>query len=239
MPKQNYVSIVAGFRAGGEEYKLGDPVPVAKIPGGRNLVEHNYVALDNSDEGIQATTRAEAMASASEARRELTPREEHEQTLRKLEEEAAPARMGKYDKPKSNIPNIPKGGPDIISEQERRILADLHKDAPKPQGKPRPDVDNTEVLTAEEDAAKLHELETAALEARIGERGDPNLATPGSAPPTESDVSEADIDATDEARDKAGELGVDLATVTGTGKDGRIKVVDVEKAAIDEDSEES
>ena len=47
------------------------------------------------------------------------------------------------------------------------------------------------------------------------------------------DVEDAagEVKATDAARRKAEELGVDLAVVEGTGADGRITVGDVEKAA--------
>lgn len=41
----------------------------------------------------------------------------------------------------------------------------------------------------------------------------------------------ADVDATDAARDLAAELGIDLWTVTGTLKNGRIGVDDVRSAA--------
>ena len=40
-----------------------------------------------------------------------------------------------------------------------------------------------------------------------------------------------DIETTGAAAERADELGVDLSTVTGTGKDGRITKADVEKAA--------
>jgi pyruvate/2-oxoglutarate dehydrogenase complex dihydrolipoamide acyltransferase (E2) component len=40
-----------------------------------------------------------------------------------------------------------------------------------------------------------------------------------------------DIETTGAAAELANELGVDLSTVTGTGKDGRITKGDVEKAA--------
>lgn len=46
-----------------------------------------------------------------------------------------------------------------------------------------------------------------------------------------SAASLAEPDATDAAKEKAEELGVDLATVDGTGKDGRVTVNDVEAAA--------
>ena len=39
-----------------------------------------------------------------------------------------------------------------------------------------------------------------------------------------------DIETTGAAAERAAELGVDLSTVTGTGKDGRITKADVEKA---------
>jgi 2-oxoacid dehydrogenase-like protein with E3 subunit-binding domain len=40
-----------------------------------------------------------------------------------------------------------------------------------------------------------------------------------------------DIETTGAAAERAAELGVDLSTVTGTGKDGRITKSDVEAAA--------
>jgi pyruvate/2-oxoglutarate dehydrogenase complex dihydrolipoamide acyltransferase (E2) component len=40
-----------------------------------------------------------------------------------------------------------------------------------------------------------------------------------------------DVDATGGAAERAAELGVDIATVTGTGKDGRVTKADVEAAA--------
>jgi pyruvate/2-oxoglutarate dehydrogenase complex dihydrolipoamide acyltransferase (E2) component len=40
-----------------------------------------------------------------------------------------------------------------------------------------------------------------------------------------------DIDTTGAAAELAAELGVDLATIEGTGKDGRVTKADVEKAA--------
>jgi pyruvate/2-oxoglutarate dehydrogenase complex dihydrolipoamide acyltransferase (E2) component len=45
------------------------------------------------------------------------------------------------------------------------------------------------------------------------------------------------VDATDAARNKAWELGVDISSVQGTGKDGRITVDDVEAAAPEEPAE--
>lgn len=43
--------------------------------------------------------------------------------------------------------------------------------------------------------------------------------------------AEAEPEATDAAERKAEELGVDLSSVEGTGKDGRVTVGDVERAA--------
>src|SRR5215207_1189465 len=47
----------------------------------------------------------------------------------------------------------------------------------------------------------------------------------------EEDTGATDVEATDAARRKAGELDVDLSSVEGTGQGGRITVGDVEKAA--------
>ncbi|HZF58402.1 MAG TPA: E3 binding domain-containing protein, partial [Rubrobacter sp.] len=47
----------------------------------------------------------------------------------------------------------------------------------------------------------------------------------------EATDEEGKVHATDAAERKAGELGVDLSTVEGTGQGGRITVGDVEKAA--------
>lgn len=46
------------------------------------------------------------------------------------------------------------------------------------------------------------------------------------------------IDATDAAQELAGELGIDLATISGTGAGGRIVVGDVRTHAFAEDEEE-
>lgn len=48
--------------------------------------------------------------------------------------------------------------------------------------------------------------------------------------------AEADPEATDEAVKKAAELGVDLSTVAGSGKNGHILVGDVEKAHEDQEA---
>jgi pyruvate/2-oxoglutarate dehydrogenase complex dihydrolipoamide acyltransferase (E2) component len=45
------------------------------------------------------------------------------------------------------------------------------------------------------------------------------------------DEDTGEVDATDAARRKAGELGVNLSRVRGTGSNGRILVKDVERAA--------
>ena len=45
------------------------------------------------------------------------------------------------------------------------------------------------------------------------------------------DETEGKVEATEAAERKAQELGVDLSTVEGTGKEGRITVGDVDKAA--------
>jgi large subunit ribosomal protein L20 len=50
----------------------------------------------------------------------------------------------------------------------------------------------------------------------------------------DSPTRDAEVEATEAAERKAEELGVDLATVEGTGKDGRITVGDVENAAKEE-----
>jgi pyruvate/2-oxoglutarate dehydrogenase complex dihydrolipoamide acyltransferase (E2) component len=42
------------------------------------------------------------------------------------------------------------------------------------------------------------------------------------------------VKATESAKRKAGDLGVDLADIEGTGSRGRITVEDVEKAAVKE-----
>jgi large subunit ribosomal protein L20 len=47
----------------------------------------------------------------------------------------------------------------------------------------------------------------------------------------EAAEEEGKVHATEAAERKAQELGVDLSTVEGTGKDGRITVGDVDKAA--------
>lgn len=52
--------------------------------------------------------------------------------------------------------------------------------------------------------------------------------------PEAAGVTPNDVKATDAAEERAGELGVDLSTVDGTGADGNILVEDVEKAAEDQ-----
>lgn len=66
----------------------------------------------------------------------------------------------------------------------------------------------------------------------------PAEVEPSEPEPVEAEVSEAqpdaeasDVEATDAAERKAEELDVDLASVEGTGSEGRIVVGDVEKAA--------
>jgi large subunit ribosomal protein L20 len=54
-------------------------------------------------------------------------------------------------------------------------------------------------------------------------------------PVVESETSDAEVEATDAAARKAQELEVDLSSVEGTGKGGRITVGDVEKAARSEE----
>ena len=66
----------------------------------------------------------------------------------------------------------------------------------------------------------------------------PNIVAPTSADGEDAGVEEeeASLDVTDEARDKADELGVEISTVTGSGKDGRILVSDVERAATEQEA---
>jgi hypothetical protein len=52
------------------------------------------------------------------------------------------------------------------------------------------------------------------------------------------DVGEIRIEATDAAFELAGELGIDLETVSGTGADGRIVLADVRAHAFAVDEEE-
>lgn len=56
-----------------------------------------------------------------------------------------------------------------------------------------------------------------------------------SSSPPESD--EREVDATSSARVRAGELDVDLATVEGTGRDGRVTAGDVERVAAELDAQ--
>lgn len=57
------------------------------------------------------------------------------------------------------------------------------------------------------------------------------LSDPREVDDSESAESADEVDATDGAREAASELGVDLSSVSGSGKDGRITKADVEKAA--------
>lgn len=65
---------------------------------------------------------------------------------------------------------------------------------------------------------------------------DAKIALAGIADIVVSGRSLAEPDATDAAALKADELGVDLTTVKGTGKDGRVTVTDVEAAAETSDA---
>jgi large subunit ribosomal protein L21 len=71
-------------------------------------------------------------------------------------------------------------------------------------------------------------VETVAAEAKPVE-----VATeqPAEAPvEAEAPVAEKEIDATDSARELAAEAGIDLSTIDGTGKEGRILKSDIQKA---------
>ena len=262
-PVQNYVCTrTGGFRAAGEDYSLGEPVPVADIPNGQNLVKWKMVALDNSPEGIKATQRAEAREAAAAEETE-TPAERDSRILRELEEEAAPERMGDYGEETEEPPEGQRGA-DLTTEEEREVLAELHADAPEadPTRPLTPEIDEpaSPERTPEEEADELRELEEAAAEERMGEQEEPDHVMPPGphdpgqpantsiAMPLPSEIDAAmgraklatpEPDATEAAREKAEELGVDLRTVTGTGENGRILVGDVEKAAIDEESEQT
>lgn len=108
MPQQNYVATRA-FTSNATHYAVADPVP-KDLPGFGTIKAKGLVALDNSDEGVGATERRSEMdeaarrreASADEA---LSDTEKHARTLRELEEEAAPKRMGEYEEePPSEAP---------------------------------------------------------------------------------------------------------------------------------------
>ena len=59
---------------------------------------------------------------------------------------------------------------------------------------------------------------------------EPSTEAPAETKEVEATDEEGKVHATDAAERKAGELGVDLSTVEGTGQGGRITVGDVEKA---------
>jgi pyruvate/2-oxoglutarate dehydrogenase complex dihydrolipoamide acyltransferase (E2) component len=58
-----------------------------------------------------------------------------------------------------------------------------------------------------------------------------DVAEDADAPVVEVPAEAVEVDATDAARDKAKELGVNIAGLKGTGKDGRITVEDVKQAS--------
>lgn len=239
--ERNYVAIVAGFRAAGDDYVIGDPVPVADIPNGQNLVRFNYVDLENSERGIRAVKTREEIDRKNSERRALTARERDREVLRRLEEEAAPARMGDYGE---ETADPPKRGPDLPPPMEASELARLHANSPGADPAVLPEAERR-LVEAAENAAALAGLGVGATDP-IGPAPSPNPAEgsgetppPPEIPEDQVPADESEVDATDEARAKAEELGVDLRTVKGTGQNGRIKVGDVESAAVDENSAES
>jgi pyruvate/2-oxoglutarate dehydrogenase complex dihydrolipoamide acyltransferase (E2) component len=70
------------------------------------------------------------------------------------------------------------------------------------------------------------------VEEVLDEEGDVlDLSIPEEEDLESEDEDDGKVDATDAARRKAGELGVKLSDVKGTGSNGRVLVKDVEKAA--------
>jgi len=61
--------------------------------------------------------------------------------------------------------------------------------------------------------------------------GEPMTSSAPAETAPEADAEEAEVDATPAAEAKAEELGVDLASVEGSGAEGRVTVSDVEAAA--------
>lgn len=77
--------------------------------------------------------------------------------------------------------------------------------------------------------ARLRESDPAGIEGSIGGSDEPSQGSTDEQPGPEGDTGE--VEATDAARRKAEELGVDLSQVEGSGIGGRILVRDVKQAA--------
>ncbi len=73
-------------------------------------------------------------------------------------------------------------------------------------------------------------VEAAPVQAEEPEPTEPETSARNDASGT-ADLTETDVKATEAAEERAGELGVDLSSIEGTGADGNITVEDVEKAA--------
>lgn len=115
---------------------------------------------------------------------------------------------------------------------DRKVLADLAATEPEAFAA---------IVAQAKNALEGRPVETSIAVEGYEQQSDPAPAEQEAAEKeTEEEVeaAEPEINATDAAERKAEELDVDIATVEGTGSEGRIKVGDVDKAAKAADSEE-
>jgi large subunit ribosomal protein L20 len=108
---------------------------------------------------------------------------------------------------------------------ERRIEVDRRRAEEAPQARQKPKRSKPEPETTAPEPQQDTEVEASGA----AERGAESRDVVGDV--EEAAEEERKVNATEAAGRKAEELGVDLRSVEGTGKDGRITVGDVEKAA--------
>ena len=108
---------------------------------------------------------------------------------------------------------------------ERRIEVDRRRTEEAPQAPQKPKRSKPEPETTAPEPQQDTEVEASGA----AERGAEDRVVVGDV--EEAAEEEGKVNATEAAGRKAEELGVDLRSVEGTGKDGRITVGDVDKAA--------
>jgi large subunit ribosomal protein L20 len=112
---------------------------------------------------------------------------------------------------------------------ERRIEVDRRRAEEAPQARQKPKRSKPEPETTAPEPQGVTEVEASGAAERGAEGGVVVGEVEEAA--EEEGKEEGKVNATEAAGRKAEELGVDLRSVEGTGKDGRITVGDVEKAA--------
>ena len=114
---------------------------------------------------------------------------------------------------------------------EEGEAAPKEKEKPKSEAKAEPKKEEKPKAETEKPApAKKEEKETAPPEAKI-DKNKPAETPPKPAPQKENRADEARVKASPVARRVAGELGIDLSSVKGTGPEGRVTESDVRAAA--------